>query len=484
MISSAIISPLYCGSLKLAFLESPVQDTNSRTEEQIMLKDKIRRFIYLFLISLLVSAFDANAKGVSLIRDAEIEDTIKSYLFPLFKAANLSTDNINVVIINNPAVNAFVADGSKVYIYTGLLLKASSANQIIAVLAHETGHIVGGHVIRLKESMRIAARYTLLSAMVGGLVAVASKRPDAGFAVMAGGIGSAQANMMTYRVSEENSADSIAVDLLVKTHESLQGLVDVMRLIKKESLLYPNTQFVYYRTHPLTKDRIAFAEKAYADHKDIGVNMDYEKSFARIKAKLLAFLGDADKIYNIVNGRDDTDSLYALSIYYLRKNNVAAAVKVLDRLIAREPENPYFYELKGQVLFENGKYKESLAPYRKALALKPDNALMVAELAHAEIEGGSKEDLLKVGERINSVLLKEKFDPSIWRLYATCYSRAGDKTKEAYGMAEYNLLRGDYGAAGYYAEKANKNVLEGTPMWFNIQDILLNVKNNSKGGKK
>ena len=428
-----------------------------------------------------------HAKGVSIIRDAEIEDTIKSYLFPLFKAANLSTDNINVVIINNPAVNAFVSDGTKVYIFTGLLLKATSANQVVAVLAHETGHIMGGHVIRLKESMRIAARYTLLSALIGGVVAAASRRPDAGMAVMAGGIGSAQANMMTYRVSEENSADSIAADLLIKTNESLQGLVDVMRLIKKESILYPNTEFVYYRTHPLTKDRMAFAEKMYNEHKDISVNMAYEKSFSRIKAKLLAFLGDADKIYNIVKDRDDTDSLYALSIYYLRKNNVAKAVRVLDRLIAREPENPYFYELKGQVLFENGKIKESLVPYRKALALKPDNALMISELAHAEIEGGSQKDLLKIGEMINTVLLKEKFDPSIWRLYATCYSRAGDKTKESYGMAEYNLLRGDYDAAGYYAEKANKNVLEGTPMWFNIQDILLNVKNSKKkdkGGKK
>ncbi|OPZ76736.1 MAG: TPR repeat-containing protein YfgC precursor [Alphaproteobacteria bacterium ADurb.Bin438] len=353
----------------------------------------------------------------------------------------------------------------------------------MAVLAHETGHVVGGHLARLKETMRIAQRTTLLTSILGGIAAVASQRPDVGVAVMVGSQGSIMGSVSTYRISEENSADKIAVDLLIKTNQSLKGMVDIMKLLDKESRLYPDYEFEYYRTHPITGDRIAFFENMYEKHKDLKVNQEYEVKFSRIKAKLFAFLGDKERVYNIVKGRKDIDSLYALAIYYLRINNVDNAIKTIDMVISIEPNNPYFYELKGQIYFENGKIKESIAPYKKALSLKPDNNLIITMLSMAELEEGSNNDLKQISESLAKVVIKEKYDPFIWRIYASCYKRLKDEAKYSYGMAEYNFLVGNNEIALYHANKALKDVGEGTPMWFNIQDIISTINDSNKNKK-
>lgn len=358
----------------------------------------------------------------------------------LFKIAHLNDKAVSVVFINDLSLNAFVAGGSTVYIHAGLITQAKNSDEFFGVLAHETGHVVGGHIIRLQQQMAKAQTTALITTILGGVAAVASGRGDVGIAIMMGSMGSVEGLLNSYRQTEENSADSIAVDLISQTEWSPVGLLGVMQTMEKQERLRVDNVPTYMRSHPMTRDRLTFLKEATQKHpKPIRNDME----FLLIKAKLFAFLQTPKETFTVYDNLDNLPDLYANAIANFKQTNIQKALEQTDELIKKMPDDPYFYELKGQILFETGQVDKAIEAYTKANQLLPNAPLIRLSLAHALLENGKTKDLAKARSHLEYITATDKAMPDAWYFLNIAYAREGKAALADYAKIEYKLLTGD-----------------------------------------
>lgn len=429
----------------------------------------------LICIFVLIVFCISKAWALNLIRDTETEETLTDYVQQIFKAANLPPENAEVVLINDPTINAFVAGGQTIFIHTGLITHAKHIDDLIFVLSHETGHIVGGHVTRGIAEYQKAQKTALISTVLGGVLAVASGRPDAGIAVMMGSQTSAMGTFGAYRQVEESSADRIAVDIVQKLGYSMNGFNNIMSMIQAEERLNADEyQMGYLRTHPLTSDRkqnIAhFLKNTPAETND--------DSFNRIRAKLVAFMMNEKQALLQYNGTTAND-LYAQSIIDYRAHRLDEAFQKLDTLIQQEPDNPYLYELKGQFKFETGKIDEAIQNYQKAYDLN-DAPLIGIALAQARLEKQDKNNAQKALDLLNKAVITEGDSALAWRLMASAYNRLNKPDLAQYAMAEYYYQTGKTKQAEKTAKKTLKKLNKKSVAYQHLNDLLDQIKLDKK----
>ncbi len=408
-----------------------------------------------------------SAQALSVIRDTEAEAVMLSYLRNIFKAAGLNPQNAQVILVNDPSVNAFVAGGQTVFIHTGLLTQAQSVDDVIFVLSHETGHIVGGHITRGQGVLSQAQGAALISTILGGLVAVAG-RPDAGLAVMMGGSTSAAGLFTAYRQGEESAADRTAVDIMKRLNYSMIGFENTMKTIQAQERLYAVDDFSYLRTHPLTKDRINALERFVKTAKPVRADIRFDL----VKAKLIGFLYEPTQTLGIYQNRTDLAAQYAKAIAFYRAHRFDESQKMLDSLIAQKPDYPYFYELKAQFYLETGQIDKAVTYYRKAVSLMPNAPLMRLSLAQALMEKPLPDSAKEAVTHLKYMLARENDTPLAWQLLATAYEQTGNKQEIPYVMAEYYRTLGDLKAAKRQAKKALETLPKGSPSSIHAQDIL------------
>ena len=271
----------------------------------------------LVLLSALLP-FDAVAREIKLISDEETEQFLASIISPLFKAAGITFYRDNIFIVEDNSLNAFVSDGNRMFVHTGTIIKSDTANEISGVLAHETGHIMGGHIIRQKLKAQDMYEVSMISAILAGAAAAVSGRGDAAMAVMLGGQSSLLNHFTHYRTEEERSADEAAIKLLNATRQSPIGILNFMKRIKKDNQLSGREEIPYFRTHPVTNDRIYFFENALStsDYK----SADKNDFFLRVKAKIKAYLQDPEQTFrDYPLSKDDIPATYAHAIAYMKK---------------------------------------------------------------------------------------------------------------------------------------------------------------------
>ena len=398
------------------------------------------------------------AAELSLINDIETQNYLTKVVKPLFKAAGVPFDENKIMIVNDNSLNAFVSDGNYLFVNTGTILEADNTNELSGVLAHETGHILGGHIVRQKlkiEKMQYAMMGSMLAA---GAAAIGSGRGDAAMAVILGSQTSALHSMLNYQIEEERSADESAVKLLSATHQSTNGLKRFMSKIKRRNALSGIEENEYFRTHPMTSERISHFENVAKSNK-FGEKSPLDSELKMIQAKIAAFLGDTAKVWRRYPPSDNSsEAQYAHAILLFRDGNIAKSMTTIDDLIKKNPKNPYFQELKAQFLFESGKVKESAAAYRQALKLLPNAELFEIGLAQAVLESEPNPGELK--EIINLLNAQQVKNPSLigWQLLARAYGEADNAAYSYYAAAEYNFgLENIEGAKQQlsYAEKSN-----------------------------
>jgi len=409
---------------------------------------------------------DAFCKPLSLIRDTEIEEYALKNVKALVSVAGLDTENAQVVLINDASLNAFVAGGGTVYIHTGLIEQAENSDEFLGVLAHETGHLVGGHTASLYEHIQKAQKTALVTTILGGIAAVASGRGDVGMAIMAGGMGTTQNMVNAYRQTEENSADSTAVSLLEKMGASTQGLIGIMKKIQKEERLRQETTLPYVRTHPMTRDRLDFLTHTAQNSRPLLK----DKAFDNIKAKLIAFLKSPDETYALYSDNSEPAE-YARAIAAFKTPDIQKALVLTEKLIEKEPDNPYFYELKGQILFETGQVEKAVYSYEKALALKPKALLIRLSLAHALLEVGTKDATEQALSHIEYITVRDRYLPDAWRFLSIAYGRLNRMNEARYALAEYDALIGDKKAALSKIEKSLKETPKSEPLYQRLLDL-------------
>ncbi len=409
----------------------------------------------LVLLSALLP-LETKAREIKLISDEETEQFLAEIISPLFKAAGVPFYRNNIFIVEDASLNAFVSDGNRMFVHTGTIIKADSANELSGVLAHETGHIMGGHIIRQKLKAQDMYEVSMISAILAGAAAAVSGRGDAAMAVMLGGQSSLINHFTHYRTEEERSADEAAIKLLGATQQSPLGILNFMKKIKKENIMEGREESPYFRTHPITNDRIYFFENALANspYKQIPQN-DF---FLRIKAKIKAYLQKPEQTFREYPlSRDDTPAVYAQAIAYLKKLDFDKALNKIDVLILRDANNPFFYELKGQIYLETGKIKQAKQNFAKAYELLPNSHLMQMNYAHAILEDNpSASDAKAAIKLLNKALVREQ-NITIWMLLAKAYGIIGDMARATYASAEYSFKIGNFDVAKKQLEIAKKH---------------------------
>jgi predicted Zn-dependent protease len=425
------------------------------------------------IVSLSVSLASAPARAAG-IRDAEIEHTIRTYASPLLRAAEIEQRDFGLHIVNDKALNAFVARGQRIFITSGLLMSAERPGQVIGVLAHEIGHITGGHLARLEGALDDARSQALIGQIIGLALGVLAKDAGVAAAGTAAGTGVAVKNLLKYSRIQEQSADQLAVNLLDQTQTSARGLLEFFELLQDQELLVRARQDDYVVTHPLTQNRIGFvrnhvAKSPYSDKK---LPTILQAMHDRMVAKLKGFINPPSRtLFEFKADDPSVMARYARAVAYFRDARIAQALPLIDGLIADAPGDAYFHELKGQMLFENGRIKEALPSYQKAVDLQPGQPLLRVGLAHAQIEL-NQPDLISVALRnLEQAIRYDRFMPLSWRLAATAYGRSGDIGMSALALAEQNLLLGRNLDAAGQAKKAQRLLKDNSPSWLRAQDI-------------
>ncbi len=411
---------------------------------------------------MLLTAFSvpSRAESLRLISDEETEQLLDSITRPLFNAAGIPYNRNHVFIVEDNSLNAFVADGNNLFVHTGTIMSADNINELAGVIAHETGHIQGGHIIRQKLKNQSLQEVTLASALLAGTAAALSGRGDAAMAVMLGTQSSVLTHYTRYRTEEERSADEAAMSLLQKTGQSPEGMLTFMKRIVKQNSLNGVEEIPYFRTHPVTRERISFFEQNLKNA-TAGKEAPHQEEFERVKAKLFAYINPPAQTFRRYPDKDTSVSArYARAIANFKQLNFAKAGQILDGLIKEEPQNPYFYELKGQIFLETGKIKEAKAQYQKALNLLPQSALLQLSLAQATLEDAPSSREVQMSINLINKSLLSRPTGFAWLLLARAYGLQGNEGAANYASAEYSLRIGALRTAQEQiktAQKLNKN---------------------------
>jgi len=418
-------------------------------------------------------------KKLSFVSDAEIENTIRAYATPLFRAAGLNPSAVRIFLVGDKSLNAFVAGGQNLFLNTGLLMRTETAEQVLGVIAHEIGHITGGHLSRIHDAMRHTTAQTILAYVLGGAAAIGLGRPEIGQAIVMGGQQAGQRSFLLYSRTQEAAADQAAFKLLEATNTSARGMLEFFEILGDQELLSIRHHNPYVRTHPLTIHRIE-AVRAYLLHSlgEKPLPTDYADRHRRMRAKLKAFLNPISQTLQEFKETDTAiEARYARAIAYCgcgpgqRRADLDKALPLVEGLIRERPADPFFQELLGQILFENGRVAESLVPYTLAVQLQPDSYLLRVGLARAQLEVNDPALLKAAILNLRSALLSQRGSAFIWHQLVIAYGRDGQMGMSNLAMAEEYFLRGDKPKALYHAMHAEKTLPRGSPAWLQAQDI-------------
>jgi predicted Zn-dependent protease len=417
----------------------------------------------------------------SLVRDAETEALIQDYLTPIFKAAGLRASSVELYLVNSPAFNAFVASGEKIFVNTGAIIESQTPNELIGVLAHETGHLAGNHQIQLRQQLETARTMAMIGSVVGMGAAIAGAASGSGDAARAGGgiaMGSGELvrrGLLAYQRSEEMAADRSALAYLDKTGQSAKGMITTFERFADTTLFSSRGSNPYLRSHPLPTERIdliqADARKSkFYNTKD---KAELQARHDLVRAKLSAFSEDTMLVTRRYPPSDTSmPARYARAILAYKTGNSRGALDQVSALIKSRPNYPYFHELQGQILLESGRAKEAVPPLRKAVAAAPKSGLLRIMLGQALVELGDKKS---VDEAVKNLTIGLQTDPDMpigYRSLARAYALRGEVAMADLATAQGEFAEGKFASAKSRAKRAQGQFKEGSPAWLRADDIV------------
>ena len=438
------------------------------------------RIITLICLSLLALAplRAAYAQRINLIRDAEIENTIRVFVIPIWKAAGLDPNGVEIMIVQDGSLNAFVAGGQRIFINSGLIMRTETPNQLIGVLAHESGHIAGGHLVRMHEELRALSTLQILETILAG-GAMATGAVSGSGAGRGGPTGSATKapgsvmSFLKYSQTQEFAADQAAMSYLQRTGQSPKGTVEFLRTLQKEERMAMAQRDPYLSTHPLTPERISAFEEAaarspYANTPDTPKNSDMHH---RMVAKLYGFVAPDVALQKFSEADRSVPARYARAIALYRKGTLGSALLTIDGLLKEYPNDPYFHEVRGQLLYENGRPAESVVSYRRAVQLLPAVGILKIDLARALLDTNNADNDREAIRNLELAIQQETGSFDLWRLLAAGYSKQNNPGMTSLCRAEMAILRGQRSEAQSHAAAAERGLQPGTPAWQRAQDI-------------
>lgn len=449
----------------------------------------MKRSSKLFAASLaaltLASAPLQSAFAQSLLRDVEIEQFLDDYSLPVFKAAGLPAEEIEILLVGDPSINAF-AGGLTMGVHTGLITSADTPAQIQGVIAHEAGHIAGGHTARSDEALSAASRPIILS-LVLGAAAIAAGAPEAGIGLFGLGQQVGLADILKYSRGQEASADQAAITYLDRLGRSSGGLIEFFTKLRNFQVITARAANPYLQSHPLANARVTALEERAKASPHFGV-VDSPAEIHRlnlIKAKINGFLQDSNVTLRQYPLADRSEpARYARAVAYYRGTEIDKALKEIDQLIAEHDGNPFYHELKGQMLFEFGRVRESIEPHRRSIALAPDKALLRINLGRALLAAEDPALLDEAARELKNALNLEADNSFGWFELARVYGAQGKDSLAHLATAESKFHVGQKGEAAVFARRALPGLPKGSTEWRQAMDIIASVDQFAKPGRR
>jgi len=433
----------------------------------------LARLLALLAALSVIGARAAHAQQV--LRDAETEQLIHDASAPLVRAAGLDEKNVQFLLINDPSINAFVAGGQIVWLHSGLILNADNLNQVQGVMAHELGHVEGGHIIRTMEGIKEATGIQIVSLLLGA-AAVAAGGGEAGMGIMAAGQQAAMGKFLAFTRAQESSADAAGARYLHAAGISGRGSVEFFKKLQNLEYRLYVPQDSYARTHPLSSERVSVLENIYAHDPayDRPTDPALEARFQRVKAKLVGFAEEPPRTLQLYPLSDTSiPAHYARAYAYHKSAYTEQALREVDALLAAVPHDPYFLELKGQVLLESGKPTEAIAPLREAVERTAGSPLIATLLGHALIATDDDSHLDEAERVLRAVVTRDRENPFAWYALGTVYQRKGDLPRAALATAERYQMEGQDALALRNAEEAMAGIDPRAPDYLRAQDIAM-----------
>ncbi|MGB3457216.1 MAG: M48 family metalloprotease [Litorimonas sp.] len=417
----------------------------------------------------------AQVQAQGLLRDTEIEETLREFSDPLLRVGGLNPSSVDIYLVNDPELNAFVTRGQNIFLHSGLILRSETPNELKGVIAHEAGHIVGGHIVRSDYGNRSAYGAMLLAAGVG-LAAILAGEGGAGAAILGGAQQFGAVEALAYSRVNESSADQYAATFLEATGQSGQGLIDFFENFRAQEVLSQSRRYEYFRSHPLSANRIdqlreRVAESPYTDALDPPEDLHRHEM---MKAKLRGFLEAPQLVFSRYRPDDQSQpARYARAVAHFRTANLRTAIREIDSLIEEEPDNPYFHELKAQILYESGQREDALPSAERALELKPDAMLLKVALAQSLIETRRAEELDRAIDLLKAALRQETGYSYGWYLLSLAYAAQDKDALAKYASAERFYAVGDFESARSFAGRAKQDLTRDMPQWRRASDIVV-----------
>ncbi|MEH2498140.1 putative Zn-dependent protease [Bradyrhizobium sp. AZCC 1678] len=422
-------------------------------------------------------------KGPPVLRDTETEQLLREYTRPILRAAGLEKQNIQMVIINQGVFNAFVADGRRIFVNYGAIMQSETPNQIIGVMAHETGHLAGGHLAKMREQMAQAQTQMIIAMLLGAGAMVAGAQgggsnsglANAGAAMFSAPGEMIRRNLLSYVRQQEENADKAGVKFLAATGQSARGMYETFKRFTDESLFAARGSDPYVQSHPMPAQRVAALEELarsspYWDKKD---DPALQLRHDMVRAKISAFMERQETVYRRYPlSNNSLPSRYAHAISTYLHGDLRSALTQIDALIQQQPNNPYFHEVRGQALLEGGKPQEAIAPLRKAVALSNNSPLIEMLLGQALVATGNNAYTDEAIAILRAAVARESEAPIGYIQLAMAYGRKGDYAQADLASAQAAYLRGDNKTARDLASRAKTRFAIGTPGWVKADDIV------------
>ena len=423
--------------------------------------------------------------GIPMIRDAEIEQLLRDYTAPILRVAGLGNQNVRVVIIGDRTFNAFVMDAHRIFVNAGALMESTTPNQLIGVFAHETGHIVGGHLAKMRQELANAQTTAIIAMLLGIGAAVAGAHSSSdemgsvGGAILTGPQAYLQNTLLSYQRAQEESADRAGVRFLTMTGQSAKGMYDTFKRFADESMFSSAYIDPYAQNHPMPEERMAaLAELVKTPYWGKTDPPALQFRHDMMRAKLFGFMDKPDAVLHRYPTTDTSlPARYARAISTYRFGDMRSAVAQNDGLIQAMPDNPYFYELKGQALLENGHPNEAIAPLRRAVQLAPEPALIQILLAQALVATNNAKLADEAIPLLHAALVKEPESPDAYSSLAMAYGRKNDLADADLASAQAAFASGDAKTARELAARAKQRFPVGSPGWVRADDIVAFNKN-------
>lgn len=433
------------------------------------------RLVAFVLLALVLTMRPAMAQSV--LRDAETEALLNEMSRPLIEAAGLEPDNVEIVLLGDPSINAFVATGQRVYIHSGLIIAAETANEVQGVIAHELGHVAGGHAIRIDEGMQEATGISLLSLLLGA-AAIAAGAGEAGMGILSAGSRAALGRFLAFSREQESRTDLAGARYLSRAGISGRGSLAFFRRLQNQEyrLAIPQDQGSYERTHPLNRERIAILEELYQNDPawDTPTDPALEARFQRVRAKLLGFVSEPERTLTVYPESDQSvPARYARAYAWHKSAYPDRALGEVRSLLRGAPDDPYFLELEGQILLESGRPEEALPPLRHAVEASRSEPLIAALLGHALIATEDEANYAEARRVLRTAVQRDNRNPFAWYQLGIVYAHEGDEARAQLATAERYSLQGQPQLALVNARQAMQGIPTGTPDWLRAQDLAM-----------